>query len=168
MIFRPIENIAWRVASPKDSSGYWITPPTFVLKFQDQICPSCLQTQSWQFIACSACLLTPLFMPEITTIHEYDLDRNGVRFPSKTTFIEKYKPAGSPAFERSRTDFAGREVLLESSTDSPELLVTSSHGRELERSFFGRVSLSSAERQPLPSSSSSCVTTEKRGNASSS
>jgi hypothetical protein len=63
------------------------------------------------------------FMPAITTIHEYNLEKNKIRFPSKTTFIERYNPGGASInktvfntgtetrardytpFERSRTYF---------------------------------------------------------------
>jgi hypothetical protein len=63
------------------------------------------------------------FMPVITTIHEYDLEKNGINFPSKTTFIERYNPSGESinksvftagmadkernrlSYERSRTYF---------------------------------------------------------------
>jgi hypothetical protein len=63
------------------------------------------------------------FMPAITTIHEYNLEKNKIRFPSKTIFIERYNPGGASinktvfaagnetnasdnaAFERSRTYF---------------------------------------------------------------
>jgi hypothetical protein len=52
------------------------------------------------------------FMPDIATIHEYELSRDGVRFPSRTTFIEKYKSARVPAFERSRTRFEYRDHMF--------------------------------------------------------
>jgi hypothetical protein len=66
-------------------------------------------------------------LPAITTIHEYDLEKHGIRFPSKTTFIEQYKSnpavivrplptagtentAAEPSsFERSRTSFEYRD-----------------------------------------------------------
>lgn len=70
------------------------------------------------------------FMPAITTIHEYSLEKNGACFPSKTTFIERYTPGeasinksvfttGSEtkardhsSFERSRTCFEYHDHLF--------------------------------------------------------
>lgn len=52
------------------------------------------------------------FIPDIATIHEYELSRDGVRFPSRTTFIEKYKSLRVPAFERSRTRFEYRDHMF--------------------------------------------------------
>ena len=57
------------------------------------------------------------FMPAITTIHEYSLEKQGLRFPSKTTFIEKYNSSQSgstvrPTFERSRTVFEYRDHMF--------------------------------------------------------
>jgi hypothetical protein len=70
------------------------------------------------------------FMPEIATIHEYGLEKDGVRFPTRTTFLERYKPNraadGTPsvpvgtepggkaraAFERSRTSFEYKDHLF--------------------------------------------------------
>ena len=34
--------------------------------------------------------------PEIVTIHEYDVEENGIRFPSRTTFIERYNADSAP------------------------------------------------------------------------
>jgi hypothetical protein len=64
-------------------------------------------------------------LPAITTIHEYGLTRDGMRFPSKTTFIESYQSyeasahhpraaaAGQrSAFERSRTYFEYKDHLF--------------------------------------------------------
>ncbi|MCX6557541.1 MAG: hypothetical protein NTW95_08965 [Candidatus Aminicenantes bacterium] len=66
-------------------------------------------------------------LPAITTVHEYDLEKHGIRFPSKTTFIEQYNSnsavvvrplptAGTEntvrepsSFERSRTSFEYRD-----------------------------------------------------------
>jgi hypothetical protein len=70
------------------------------------------------------------FMPAITTIHEYGLERNGTCFPTKTTFIERYAPGGATinksvyttgsktkaldhsSFERSRTCFEYHDHLF--------------------------------------------------------
>lgn len=70
------------------------------------------------------------FMPAITTIHEYNLEKNGINFPTKTTFIERYNPYGASAnktifstgtgttgvtrssFERSRTYFEYRDHMF--------------------------------------------------------
>jgi hypothetical protein len=70
------------------------------------------------------------YMPEITTIHEYNLEKNGIHFPTKTTFIERYKPYGEAAnktvyvsgtgktgithtpFERSQTYYQYRDHLF--------------------------------------------------------
>ena len=57
------------------------------------------------------------FMPAITTIHEYSLEKNGICFPSKTTFIEKYNSnrsgaAARPSFERSRTYYEYRDHMF--------------------------------------------------------
>jgi hypothetical protein len=47
------------------------------------------------------------FVPVITTIHEYNVEKNQIRFPSKTTFIERYNSERYPSLsnERSRTYF---------------------------------------------------------------
>jgi hypothetical protein len=51
------------------------------------------------------------FLPEITTVHEYSLERNGICFPSRTTFSERYisygesPGGGNSSGERSRTYF---------------------------------------------------------------
>ena len=51
------------------------------------------------------------FLPEITTVHEYSLEKNGICFPSRTTFVERYISYGetpgrdNPSGERSRTYF---------------------------------------------------------------
>jgi hypothetical protein len=65
------------------------------------------------------------FMPAITTIHEYNLEKNGICFPSKTTFIEKYNSSRSstvarPSFERSRTYFEYRDHMFFSVSTSVE------------------------------------------------
>ncbi len=52
------------------------------------------------------------FMPDIATIHEYELSRDGIHFPSRTTFVEKYKSARVPVFDRSRTRFEYREHMF--------------------------------------------------------
>jgi hypothetical protein len=70
------------------------------------------------------------YMPAITTIHEYNLEKNGIHFPTKTTFIERYKPYGEAAnktvfnsgtgrtgithapFERSQTYFEYKDHLF--------------------------------------------------------
>ena len=69
-------------------------------------------------------------MPAITTIHEYNLEKNSIHFPTKTTFIERYKPYGETAnktvfitgtgkteithapFERSQTHFEYKDHLF--------------------------------------------------------
>jgi hypothetical protein len=70
------------------------------------------------------------YMPAITTIHEYNLEKNGIHFPTKTTFCERYKPYGEAAnktvyfsgtvksgvthspFERSQTYFEYKDHLF--------------------------------------------------------
>ena len=57
------------------------------------------------------------FMPAITTIHEYNLEKIGIHFPSRTTFIEKYDSnrsgaAARSSFERSRTVFEYRDHMF--------------------------------------------------------
>ena len=70
------------------------------------------------------------YMPAITTIHEYNLEKNSIHFPTKTTFIERYKPYGEAAnktvfisgtgrtgithapFERSQTYFEYKDHLF--------------------------------------------------------
>jgi hypothetical protein len=70
------------------------------------------------------------YMPAITTIHEYNLEKNGIHFPTQTTFIERYKPYGEAAnktvfipgtgrtgvthapFERSQTYFEYKDHLF--------------------------------------------------------
>jgi hypothetical protein len=78
------------------------------------------------------------FMPAITTIHEYNLEKNEIRFPSKTTFLERYNPGGASAnksvftagtgtavrdhssFERSRTYFEYKGHMFFSITTQVE------------------------------------------------
>jgi len=52
------------------------------------------------------------YIPDIATIHEYELSRDGVHFPSRTTFVEKYKSVRVPAFERSRTHFEYKDHMF--------------------------------------------------------
>lgn len=77
-------------------------------------------------------------VPAITIIHEYDIEKNQIRFPSKTTFIERYnsdkKPlekwgkhqemsimvSGHFSFERSRTYFEYKDYRFFSITTSVE------------------------------------------------
>ncbi|MCX6556295.1 MAG: hypothetical protein NTW95_02525 [Candidatus Aminicenantes bacterium] len=46
-------------------------------------------------------------VPAITTIHEYDIEKNQIRFPSKTIFIERYNSDFVPTKEWSSTVFVG-------------------------------------------------------------
>jgi hypothetical protein len=48
-------------------------------------------------------------LPEIVTIHEYELEKSGMCFPSQTTFIERYKPYGAPL--NKKVDVTGAEIL---------------------------------------------------------
>jgi hypothetical protein len=62
------------------------------------------------------------FLPVITTIHEYNIEKNQIRFPGKTTFIERHKMIwGDPQiFLHSRTYFEYRDYRFSFVTASVE------------------------------------------------
>lgn len=43
-------------------------------------------------------------VPTFSTIHYYGIEKNGIRFPSKTSFQEEYKVLGGGSFRRSKTE----------------------------------------------------------------
>lgn len=43
-------------------------------------------------------------VPTFATIHYYGIEKNGIRFPSKTSFQEDYKGFGGISFKRSKTE----------------------------------------------------------------
>ncbi|MEI6614625.1 MAG: hypothetical protein WCL37_06990, partial [Chrysiogenales bacterium] len=85
----------WHIAAVRRSPGsipsgeIWISEADgSVLKIQPD------QTSIIGFDKLAQNAIEKGFMPAITTIHEYNLGKNGIYFPSKTTFIERYNPGG--------------------------------------------------------------------------